>query len=84
MPVAVGGKGVGVDEPPLPLSSPVQSPSRRSPRPCPKPFTGVEEHCLEKSLRVGADYWFGDEKLIMDLIWFKMKKQQKRERVCIV
>jgi hypothetical protein len=24
-----------------------------------------------------------DEKLIMDLIWFKVKKQLKRERVCI-
>ncbi len=25
---------------------------------CPKPFTGVEEHCLEKSTRVGADYQY--------------------------
>ncbi len=25
---------------------------------CPKPFTGIEEHCLEKSTRVGADYQF--------------------------
>jgi hypothetical protein len=25
---------------------------------CPKPFTGVEEHCLRKSTRVGADYQY--------------------------
>jgi hypothetical protein len=25
---------------------------------CPKPFTGVEEHCLAKSTRVGADYQY--------------------------
>jgi hypothetical protein len=25
---------------------------------CPKPFTGVEEHCLGKSTRVGADYQY--------------------------
>ncbi len=25
---------------------------------CPKPFTGIEEHCLEKSMRVEADYQY--------------------------
>jgi hypothetical protein len=25
-------------------------------RECPKPFTGIEEHCLGNSTRVGADY----------------------------
>jgi hypothetical protein len=50
---------------------------------CPKPFTGIEEHCLGKSTRVGADYQFCNEKLIMGSIWFKVKKQLKRERVCI-
>jgi hypothetical protein len=25
---------------------------------CPKLFTGIEEHCLEKSMRVGAEYQY--------------------------
>ncbi len=34
-------------------------------------------------MRVGKDYLFVMKKLIMDLIWFKVKKQLKRERVRI-
>jgi hypothetical protein len=50
---------------------------------CPKPFTGVEEHCLGEVYEGRSRLSKCDGKLIMDLIWFKVKKQQKRERVCI-
>jgi hypothetical protein len=50
---------------------------------CPKPFTGIEEHCLGEGYEGGSRLSKCDGKLIMDLIWFKVKKQLKRERVCI-
>ncbi len=49
---------------------------------CPKPFTGVEEYCLGEVYKGRSRLWKCDAKLIMDLIWFKVKKQLKRERVC--
>jgi hypothetical protein len=51
---------------------------------CPKPFTGVEEHCLGEVYEGRSRPSKCDGKLIMDLIWFKVKKQLKRERVCII
>ncbi len=50
---------------------------------CPMPFTGVEEHCLGEVYEGRSRLSKCDGKLIMDLIWLKMKKQLKRERVCI-
>jgi hypothetical protein len=51
---------------------------------CPKPFTGVEEHCLGEVYEGRSRLSKCDGKLIIDLIWFKVKKQLRRERVCIV
>jgi hypothetical protein len=51
---------------------------------CPKPFTGIEEHCLGEVYEGRSRLSKCDSKLIMDLIWFKGKNQLKRERVCIV
>jgi hypothetical protein len=48
-----------------------------------KPFTGVEEHCLGEVYEGRSRLSKSDDELIMDLIWFKVKKQLKRERVCI-
>jgi hypothetical protein len=48
---------------------------------CPKPFTGVEEHCLGEVYESRSRLSKCDGNLIMDLIWFKLKKQLKRERV---
>jgi hypothetical protein len=50
---------------------------------CPKPFSGVKEHCLGEVYKGRSRLSKSDGKLIMDLIWFKVKKQLKRERVCI-
>jgi hypothetical protein len=36
-------------------------------RECPKLFTGVEEHCLEKSTWVGADYQYA----MKNLFWIQ-------------
>ncbi len=46
-----------------------------------KLFTGVEEHCRPVEGRSKLSK--GDEKWITDLIWFKVKKQLKREKVFI-
>ncbi len=53
------------------------------PWPMTKPFTGVEEHCLGEVYEGRSRLSKSDDELIMDLIWFKVKKQLKRERVCI-
>ena len=50
---------------------------------CPKPLTGVEEHYLEEVYKGRSRLSKSDSKLIIDLIWFKVKKQLKREGVCI-
>jgi hypothetical protein len=50
---------------------------------CPKLFTGIEKHCLREVYKGRSRLSKCDGKLIMDLIWFKMKKQLKREIVCI-
>ncbi len=55
---------------------------------------GIEGHVLSRSLALRntilGEVYKGksrlskcEGKLIMDLIWFKVKKQLKRERVCI-
>ncbi len=51
---------------------------------CPKPFTGIEEHCLGEVFEGRSRLSKCNGKLIMDIFWFKVKKQLKRERVCIV
>jgi hypothetical protein len=52
-------------------------------RTCPKPFTGIEEYCLGEVYKSRSRLSKCDCQLIMDLVWFKVKKQLKRERVCI-
>jgi hypothetical protein len=52
-------------------------------QPCPKLFTGIEEHCLGEVYKGRSRLSKCNGKLIMDLIWFKVEKQPKRERVCI-
>jgi hypothetical protein len=47
-------------------------------------FTCIEEHCLEEVYKGRSRLSKSGDKPIMDLIWFKVKKQLKRERVCIV
>ncbi len=42
-----------------------------------------EEHCLGEVYESRSRLSICDDKLIMDLIWFKLKKKLKRERACI-
>jgi hypothetical protein len=37
-------------------------------------FTGIEEHCLEEVYEGRSRLSKSGDRLIMDLIWFKMKK----------
>ncbi len=47
-------------------------------RKCCMPFNGIEEHCRLVEGRSKLSKC--NEKQIMDLIWFKVKKQLKREK----
>ncbi len=38
---------------------------------------------LQEVYKGRSRLWKSDDKLIMDLIWLKVKKQIKRERVCV-
>jgi hypothetical protein len=51
---------------------------------CPKLFIGIEEHCLEGVYEGRSRLSKSGDKLIMDLIWFQVKKQLERERACIL